>query len=144
MGVGCRLWRLPPSWFWNDGNEVAEVMAIGTWFQSLMVRGKKELNRTGWLVCSWCRRTSKDKILTLLFTLITVLYHWSVYDWLFLMPYFGPKMVLLSDLLSVFFCFFVFWETERECLNDSATTQFLGLVTRAEMWTLRTPPKVPE
>ena len=45
--VGCRLWRLPPSWFRNDWSEVAEVMAVRRWFQSLMVRGKKELNRTG-------------------------------------------------------------------------------------------------
>ena len=55
-GVGCRLWSLPPSWFRNDWSEVAEVMAVGRWFQSLMVQGKKELNRTGWWVCSWCRR----------------------------------------------------------------------------------------
>jgi len=27
--------------------EVAEVMAVGRWFQSHMVWGKKELNRTG-------------------------------------------------------------------------------------------------
>jgi len=56
VGVGCRVWRLPPSWFRNDWSEVAEVMAVGRWFQSLMVQGKKELNRTGWWVCSWCRR----------------------------------------------------------------------------------------
>ena len=42
------MWRLPPSWFRNDWSEVAEVMAVGRWFQSLTVRGKKELNRTGW------------------------------------------------------------------------------------------------
>ena len=28
----------------------------GRWFQSLIVWGKKELNRTGCLVCSWCSR----------------------------------------------------------------------------------------
>ena len=56
VGVGCRVWRLPPSWFRNDWSEVAELMAVGRWFQSLMVQGKKELNRTGWWVCSWCRR----------------------------------------------------------------------------------------
>ena len=39
---------------------------------------------------------------------------------------------------------FLFFERERQRENDSATIQFLGLVTRAEMWTLRTPPKVPE
>ena len=54
MGVGCRLWRMPPSWFRNDWSEVAEVMAVGRWFQSLIVR-VKELNMTGWLLCSWCR-----------------------------------------------------------------------------------------
>ena len=55
MGVGCRLCRLPPSWLQNDWSEVAEVMAVGRRFHSLMVWGKKELNRTGRLVCSWCR-----------------------------------------------------------------------------------------
>ena len=44
LGVGCRLWRLPPSWFQDDWSEVAEVMAVERWFQPLMVRGKKELN----------------------------------------------------------------------------------------------------
>jgi len=29
VGVGCRVWRLPPSWFRNDWSEVAEVMAVG-------------------------------------------------------------------------------------------------------------------
>ena len=40
LGVGCRLWRLPPSWFQDDWSEVAEVMAVGRCFQSLMVWGK--------------------------------------------------------------------------------------------------------
>ena len=31
----------------NDRSEVAEVMAVGRRFESLMVRRKKELNRTG-------------------------------------------------------------------------------------------------
>ena len=44
LAAGCG--RLPPSWFRNDWSEVAEVMAVGRWFQSLMVLGK-ELNRTG-------------------------------------------------------------------------------------------------
>ena len=26
--AGHRLWRLPPSWFWNDWSEVTEVMAV--------------------------------------------------------------------------------------------------------------------
>ena len=41
------LWRLPPNCFRNDWSEAAEVMAIGRWFQSHMLCGKKELNRTG-------------------------------------------------------------------------------------------------
>ena len=45
VGIGCVIGL----------SEVAEVMAVGKWFQSLMVQGK-ELNRTGWLVCSWCTR----------------------------------------------------------------------------------------
>ena len=28
LGVVCRGWGLPPSWFWNDWSEVAEVMAV--------------------------------------------------------------------------------------------------------------------
>ena len=27
VGVDCRLWRLLPSWFWDDWSEVTEVMA---------------------------------------------------------------------------------------------------------------------
>ena len=50
LGVGCRLWRLPPSWFQDDWSEVAEVVAVERWFQSLMVRGKKELNSDDWCV----------------------------------------------------------------------------------------------
>ena len=56
VGIACRLWRLPPSWFRNDRSEVAEVMSVGRRFQSLMVRRKKQLNRTGCLVFPWCRR----------------------------------------------------------------------------------------
>jgi len=55
------------------------------------------------------------------------------------------KFVTCLPLTSQLFLssfFFFFFLRERE--NDSATTQFLGLVTRAEMWTSRTPPKVPE
>ena len=55
MGAGCRLWRLLPSWF-RDWSEAGEVAVTGRWFQSLIVWGKKELNRTGCLVCSWCSR----------------------------------------------------------------------------------------
>ena len=40
------LWSLPTSWFRNDWSEVAEVIAVGRWFQSLTVRGKMGLNRT--------------------------------------------------------------------------------------------------
>ena len=38
VGVGCccRLRRLPPSRFRNDRSEVAEVMAVGRWFQFKM------------------------------------------------------------------------------------------------------------
>ena len=46
LAAGCGS-RLPPSWFRNDWSEVAEMVAVGRWFQSLMVRGMKELNRTG-------------------------------------------------------------------------------------------------
>ena len=55
VSAGCGS-RLPPSWVRNDWSETAEVVAVGRWFQSLMVRGKKELDRTGWLVWSRCRR----------------------------------------------------------------------------------------
>ena len=34
MVVGCRFWRMPPSWLRKDWSEVAEVMAVGRWFQS--------------------------------------------------------------------------------------------------------------
>jgi len=46
VSAGCGL-KLPPSWVRNDWSEIAEVVAVGRWFQSLMVRGKKELDRTG-------------------------------------------------------------------------------------------------
>ena len=52
---GCRLWRLQPSWARKDCHEGAAVMEIGRWFQSDTVLGKKELNRTGWCICSWYR-----------------------------------------------------------------------------------------
>ena len=45
MGVGCRLWRLISSWLWNNWNEVAEMMAVGGWFQSLMVLEGVKQNR---------------------------------------------------------------------------------------------------
>ena len=64
------------------------------------------------------------------------------------------SLVVVSVGFLFCFCFVgcfvvvvVFWgggfrETETE--NDSAIIQFFGLATRAEMWTLRTPSKVPE
>ena len=51
MEVGWRLWRLSPSWFLTGWREVTEVVT-GTWYQSAGCE-KKELTRTGWLVCSW-------------------------------------------------------------------------------------------
>ena len=45
VGVGCRLWRLISSWLWNNWNEVAEMMAVGGWFQSLMVLEGVKQNR---------------------------------------------------------------------------------------------------
>ena len=48
MGVGCGLWIEDAAKLaLNDWTEVAEVMAVGRRLQSLMVLGRKELNRTG-------------------------------------------------------------------------------------------------
>ena len=47
VGAGCRLPRPLPSWFWNEWREAAEVAVTGRWFQSRMVRGKKELITEG-------------------------------------------------------------------------------------------------
>ena len=53
MGVGCRLWRLPSSWFLNDWREVAEVVVtLGDGSSLLWCGGKKEFNRTGWFMYS--------------------------------------------------------------------------------------------
>ena len=42
MGAGCNASRVD-----------AEVVEVGRRFHSLMVRGKKELRRAGWLANSW-------------------------------------------------------------------------------------------
>ena len=46
LAAGCGS-RMQPSWLRNDWTGVAEVMAVGRRLQSLMVLGRKELNRTG-------------------------------------------------------------------------------------------------
>ena len=41
---------------WKDSSDGAVVVALASWFQSDIVRGKKELHRAGCLALSWNSR----------------------------------------------------------------------------------------
>ena len=51
--AGCRLWWLQHRRCLNVSRDEAEVVVMGRRFHSLMVRGKKEWSRAGWLTNSW-------------------------------------------------------------------------------------------